>query len=70
MTTNEYIHRIRTKGWVPFRQRLWQRNYSEHIIRDAEALHYVRQYIAENPWCWMHDKENPDAISTGSASDP
>jgi putative transposase len=28
---------------------LWQRNYHEHIIRDAAALDRIRCYIAANP---------------------
>ena len=28
---------------------VWQRGYHDHIIRDAEALSRIRQYIAGNP---------------------
>ncbi|MEW6232067.1 MAG: transposase [Chloroflexota bacterium] len=34
ITTVEYIHGVNELGWPPFRGRLWQRNYYEHIIRD------------------------------------
>jgi len=44
--------------------RVWQRNYYEHIIRDDESLHRIRQYIAENPMRWEMDRENPAAILT------
>ena len=37
----------------------WQRNYYEHIIRNEQSLNRIRQYIAENPLRWAHDKENP-----------
>jgi REP element-mobilizing transposase RayT len=40
---------------------LWQRNYYEHIIRNEEALNRIRQYIHENPQCWVSDGENPAA---------
>ena len=29
--------------------RFWQHNYYEHIIRDAEELAKIRQYIRDNP---------------------
>ena len=38
---------------------VWQRNYYEHIIRDAAALNQIRQYIIENPARWSEDTENP-----------
>ena len=52
MTTNEYIRRVRANEWPSFRKRLWQRNYYERIVRDAEALRRIRQYIADNPRTW------------------
>ena len=59
MTTNEYICGIKSLGWIPFNTRLWQRNYYERIIRNEWELHRIRQYIADNPAQWMHDRENP-----------
>ncbi len=38
---------------------IWQCNYYEHINRDEESLHNIRQYITENPWRWANDPENP-----------
>jgi REP element-mobilizing transposase RayT len=35
---------------------VWQRNYYEHIIRDAGELTHVRQYIRDNPKNWKNDK--------------
>ena len=31
---------------------IWQRNYHDHIIRDARDLATKRHYIAENPKRW------------------
>ena len=31
---------------------LWQRNYYEHVIRNAAALERIRRYIIENPARW------------------
>ncbi len=35
---------------------LWQRNYWEHIIRDDEKLHSIREYIHNNPAQWELDE--------------
>ena len=56
--TVEYIRGVKTSGWPPFRGRLWQRNYYEHIIRHERALNAIRQYIIENPRRWQMDQEN------------
>lgn len=60
LTTHRYIIGARKHAWPGFRPRLWQRNYYEHIIRNADELHQVRQYIADNPAQWMADRENPE----------
>jgi REP element-mobilizing transposase RayT len=64
--TVEYIRGVKTSGWPPFRGRLWQRNYYEHIIRNERALNAIRQYIMENPRRWHRDREK----EARSASDP
>jgi REP element-mobilizing transposase RayT len=64
--TVEYIRGVKTSGWPPFRGRLWQRNYYEHIIRNERALNAIRQYIMENPRRWQMDREK----EARSASDP
>ena len=40
-------------------QMLWQRNYYERVIRSADEMDRVRQYIVENPLSWETDRENP-----------
>lgn len=60
MTTNDYIHGVKTHGWQPFHGRLWQRNYYEHIIRNGRDLERIRSYIEANPSRWTDDTENPD----------
>jgi REP element-mobilizing transposase RayT len=60
MTTNAYIHRVRTNEWQLFVKTLWQRNYYEHIIRNEDELNRIRQYIIDNPIKWSLDQENPD----------
>jgi len=59
LTTARYRRAVRDEGWRPFRGRLWQRNYYEHVIRDEEDLDRVRRYVEENPLRWAEDPENP-----------
>jgi REP element-mobilizing transposase RayT len=61
MTTKRYADGVRQRGWPPFRSRLWQRNYYEHVIRDNVELERIRKYILDNPARWEYDRENPDA---------
>lgn len=62
MTTNEYIRGVRQFGWAPFRGKLWQRNYYEHVIRDQVDLERIRRYVTHNPMGWEEDREfNPNA---------
>ena len=63
LTTRRYIDGVKTGGWLPFRGKVWQRNYYEHIIRDERALNRIRQYIVDNPARWTEDKENPAATN-------
>lgn len=44
-------------------EKVWQRNYYEHIIRNEESLKRIRQYIQNNPTQWAYDRENPAAIN-------
>lgn len=61
-TTVLYTYGVKQIGWTPFRGRLWQRNYYEHVIRDESSLNDIRQYILDNPLRWAMDRENPDAV--------
>jgi putative transposase len=62
MTTKRYADGVKRLGWEPFRGRLWQRNYCEHIIRNEESLNRVREYILTNPMRWALDRENPHRV--------
>ena len=55
MTTNEYIRGVGQYNWTPFNEKLWQRNYYEHIIPDADAYDNIAKYIADNPANWQDD---------------
>jgi REP element-mobilizing transposase RayT len=44
-------------------QRLWQRNYYEHVIRNERSLERLREYIVINPLRWHEDQLHPDQPS-------
>lgn len=58
IVTVEYIHGVKTKNWQPFYNKLWERNYWEHIIRNEGELSRIRNYIKNNPSKWENDKLN------------
>ena len=37
-------------------EKLWQRNYHEHIIRDEQSYQRISDYIINNPKNWKEDK--------------
>ena len=37
---------------------VWQRNYYEHIVRNADEYERIRAYILKNPMHWDTDPEN------------
>ena len=43
----------------PMDRRYWQRNYYEHIIRNAEEHNRINLYIEANIDNWLIDNENP-----------
>ena len=66
LTTVNYIRAVETRNWPPFRGRLWQRNYYEHVVRSDESLLKIREYIRYNPARWASDRDNPQAIAPDS----
>ena len=49
-------------------EKLWQRNYWEHIVRNESELNRIREYIQNNPAQWELDKLYPgggDGLGTG-----
>ncbi len=59
LTTVRYTRGVRTNGWPAFLERLWQRNYYEHIVRNNDSHDRIRDYIFGNPANWTRDQENP-----------
>jgi putative transposase len=56
MTTNGYIRGVKEHRWSRFNQKLWQRNYYEHVIRDEKSYLEISEYIQANPVKWQDDK--------------
>ena len=56
MATNEYIRNVKSNNWTPFEKKLFQRNYYEHIIRNAESYETIKNYILNNPSNWINDQ--------------
>lgn len=46
----------------------WQDRFHDHVIRNGDELHRIRQYIKNNPLQWEIDEENPGRVKNGSAS--
>ena len=45
----EVVRRFKAKTSKKAGKKLWQANYFEHVIRNEEALHRIREYIQNNP---------------------
>jgi putative transposase len=70
MTTKRYTDGVKQNGWPPFKGKLWQRNYYEHIIRNETSLHKIRQYVMDNPKTWTTDQLNPQCPSSAKDDFP
>jgi REP element-mobilizing transposase RayT len=57
LTTLRYIHGVRKFSWPRFENRLWQRSYYEHIIRDERDFQSIADYILNNPLNWEKDED-------------
>jgi putative transposase len=54
MNAAKRINEFRNTPGIP----VWQRNYFEHIIRDAKSRFVINKYIRENPTMWHKDSKN------------
>jgi putative transposase len=43
---------VRTRGWEPYDEHLWQRSYYDTLIRHDVHLAATREYILANPDRW------------------
>jgi len=55
MTLHRYKKGVNDGLWEPYDNRLWQRGYYDHILRDDADLAAARRYIRDNPLAWALD---------------
>ena len=60
ISARAYILGIREQKWTPVNSRLWQRGYYDHVVRNADQLSRIREYIVNNPARWYFDRANPE----------
>ena len=48
-TTVEYIKMVKSGNAMPFKKKLWQRSYYDHVIRNEQDFQEAWQYIESNP---------------------
>lgn len=65
ITTNRYIHGVKEKGWTPFNNTFWQRNYFDRVVRDQQEFDNVKRYIEENPQRWEVEEEDAHVEKRG-----
>ena len=46
---------VGAENFLPL-QKIWQRNYHEHIIRNEKSYQIISEYIINNPAKWKDDK--------------
>ena len=42
-------------------EKVWQRSFYDHVVRDQWDLDAIREYINNNPLKWSLDEENPES---------
>jgi REP element-mobilizing transposase RayT len=62
MSTNDYIRGVRELEWPPFRGKLWQRGFHDHIVRNEASLKRIEEYIKNNPANWDRDEMNSENL--------
>ncbi len=51
-TTTQYISGVNNNKWKPFYEKLWQRGYYDHVIKNRREYFAIRKYIINNPLSW------------------
>ena len=59
MTTNDYIRGVKDGVISPFRGKLWQKSYYDHIIRNQQDYNEIWECIENNPAKWRMLHESP-----------
>ena len=58
MTTNEYIRYVNDNLLSAFGEKLWQKSYYDHIIRNEKDYLEICEYIDSNPAAWVEKQES------------
>ena len=48
MTTNDYIKNVKAGKYMPFKNKIWQRSFYEHVIRDKNDYIKILEYMENN----------------------
>jgi len=52
----KWFRNVGVENFQPRPEKIWQRNYYEHIIRDEQSYQRISEYIINNPKNWKEDK--------------
>lgn len=55
LTTRLYINGVRKGNYLPFYEKVWQKSYYDHVVRDEYEYRRIFCYIKTNPKRWKHD---------------
>ena len=55
-STVSYIQNVKTGKLPPFHEKIWQRSFYDHIIRNEQDYLEIWQYIDNNPLKWQLDE--------------
>ena len=55
-TTHLYIEGVKNSIYAPFNQKIWEKSFHDHIIRDEVDYSNHWNYIDQNPAKWQEDK--------------
>ena len=51
-----YYARLNEKHRIKYKDKLWQRSFYDHVIRDEKDYQKIWEYIDTNPQKWQEDK--------------
>ena len=40
------------------KEKIWQRSYYDHVVRNEADLSYINDYIVANPFLWVEGKHD------------
>jgi REP element-mobilizing transposase RayT len=58
-TIQGYAEGVRTGGWPRYQDRLWQRGFMDHVIRNEREMDRLLRYIETNVVLWEDDTFHP-----------